>query len=127
VCRISLRRGLFEANTTRFPTSFSTEGIRSAWGRTQLCFGREMGFDLKKFIVVGRIAWRAMRLQEAAQSSDALLHSVDPITDSGFSAPAHRFLPAIHREHDQTGILSDDSSDIVSQWSALRLPSAQGK
>lgn len=38
VLRISFLRGLFEANTTRFPYNFFIIGVWSAWGRTG-CFG----------------------------------------------------------------------------------------
>ena len=52
VRRMSLRRGLLEARTTRFPTSFSSAGILSACGRTQLWSGSETFFELKKFIMM---------------------------------------------------------------------------
>ena len=49
--RMSLRRGLLEARTTRFPTSFSSAGILSACGRTQLWSGSATFFELKNDII----------------------------------------------------------------------------
>lgn len=79
VCRISFRRGLFEASITRFPTNFSSHGTRRAWGRTQLCFGSDIScFDLKKFMTV-----RWQHKPSARCSSSKGRPHFDGITDTG--------------------------------------------
>ena len=52
VLRMSFRRGLLDAKTTRLPTSFSSAGILSACGRTQLWSVSSTLFELKKLIMV---------------------------------------------------------------------------
>lgn len=87
VRNISFLRGLPEARITRFPTNFSSDGTRKAWGSTQLCFGKLIGFDLKKFMTSdGQEEVAKAKLEAGAALLDASEYGDDRITDAGITA-----------------------------------------
>ena len=83
ICKISFRRGLPDASTTRLPTNLVIDGTRSAFGSRQLWPESSIaGFDLKKLIMlvnfyrVRRDA-NGKRLEESRTVTPATLLSLE--------------------------------------------------